>query len=263
MSVQGRVVWITGASSGIGEALAKAFAARGARLVLSARRQAELERVRAACGGAEIVLLPMDVAALAEVPEKAREAVAAFGRIDLLVNNAGISQRSLAKDTALEVDQRIMQVNFFGSVAVTKALLPHLLERGDGRIVVVTSVVGKLGTPLRSTYAASKHALHGFFDSLRAELAGTGIGVTLVMPGFIRTAVSQNALTGDGTPQGSMDAMLAAGLDPDICAARILDAVTAGRDEVYVGGRREAAALALKRFFPGLFARTIARARVR
>ena len=259
----GKVVWITGASSGIGEALAKAFADAGARVVLSARRVEELERVRQACGGGgRVAVVPLDLADHASVPGRAAEAVAAFGQVDLLVNNGGISQRSLARDAALEVDRRIMEVNYLGTVAVTKALLPHLLARRQGRIVTITSVVGKLGTPMRSSYAASKHALHGFFDSLRAELAGTGIGVTLVMPGFVRTAVSANALTADGTPQGPSDDAVAAGMAPDDFARRLLPEIAAGRDEVLIAGPRERFAVALKRFLPGVYAGFIAKAKV-
>jgi dehydrogenase/reductase SDR family member 7B len=264
MAFQGKVVWITGASSGIGAALARAFARRGARLILSARRAdalAEVEATLRAEGAAGTALLPLDLADGESLGGKVPDALARFGRIDLLVNNGGISQRSLAKDTGIEVDRRLMEVNYFGTVALTKAVLPHMLERREGRIVVVTSVTGLFGTPLRSGYAASKHALHGFFDSLRAELAGTGVEVTLVCPGFVRTAISNNALTADGTAQGTLDRAQAEGMDPDDCAARILAGIESGRREVLVGGR-EVWGVHLSRWFPGLFARLIARARV-
>lgn len=264
MAFQGKVVWITGASSGIGAALAGAFARRGARLILSARRAdalAEVEAASRAAGGGETALLPLDLADGESLGAKAGEALSRFGRIDLLVNSGGISQRSLAKDTGIEVDRRLMEVNYFGTVALTKAVLPHMLERRGGRIVVVTSLTGLFGTPLRSGYAASKHALHGFFDSLRAELAGTGVEVTLVCPGFVRTAISNNALTADGTAQGTLDRAQAEGMDPDDCAARILAGIESGRREVLVGGR-EVWGVHLSRWFPGLFARLIARARV-
>lgn len=264
-SYKDAVVWVTGASSGIGEALAKALAARGAKLILSARRVDELERVRNACGGhnAPVVLVPMDVADLDSIPDKAAAAIAAFGHVDMVINNAGISQRSLAADTDLSVDQRLMLVNYFGTVAVTKALLPHLVQRGTGRIVSVTSVVGKFGTPYRSAYAASKHAVHGFMEALRAELSGTGIKVQLVTPGFIRTQVSVNALTGDGKPLGTMDQAQAQGMDPDEAARRILAGIERDGMEIYVGGPKERFGLFLKRFFPGRFAKFIAAATVR
>ncbi|QJE73847.1 SDR family oxidoreductase [Aerophototrophica crusticola] len=261
---KGQVVWITGASSGIGEALAKELAGQGARLVLSARRQAELERVRDACGGhnAPVVLLPLDVADTDSAPQAVARALEAFGRVDMLVNNAGISQRSLARDTSLEVDRRIMEVNFFGTVALTKALLPHLVTQGSGRLVAISSIVGKFGSPLRSAYSASKHALHGFFDSLRAELAGTGVQVTLVCPGFIRTEVSANALTGDGSAQGFTDPGQANGMDPAVFARHMLDALARGEREVVIGGK-EAQYVRIKRFFPDLFARLLEKANVR
>lgn len=265
MKFKDQVVWVTGASSGIGEALAKALAGQGARLILSARRVEELERVRNECGGhnAPLALVPMDVAELDSIPDKVRQALEAFGRIDMVVNNAGISQRSLAMETGIAVDQRLMQVNYFGTVAVTKALLPHLVRQGSGRIVSVTSVVGKFGTPYRSAYAASKHAVHGFMEALRAEIAGTGVKVQLVMPGFIRTQVSVNALTGDGSALGAMDQAQAQGMDPDEAARRILSGIETDALEIYVGGPKERFGLFLKRFFPGRFAKFIASAKVR
>lgn len=264
MPFANKVVWITGASSGIGEALAKALAAQGARLVLSARREAVLARVRAACPDPETVaLVPFDVAETNAADDNVVRAIAAFARIDMLVNNAGVSQRSLAKDTAFQVDERLMRVNYLGPVALTKALLPHFLARGDGRFVTITSVVGKFGAPWRSGYAASKHALHGWFDTLRAELVATRIGVTLVTPGGIRTAVAREALTGDGSPQGYDDNLQMKGLSAEEAARRILAGVAAGRDEIFVGSPRERMALLLKRFAPGLFSYVIARARVR
>lgn len=264
MSFADRVIWVTGASSGIGEALASAFAADGAKLVLSARRQTELERVKASCvNPAAIALLPFDVTETELAPTHAARAIAAFGRVDMLVNNAGVSQRSLVKDTMLTVDERLMRVNYLGPVALSKALLPHFLTRGEGRFVAITSVVGKFGTPWRSGYAASKHALHGWFDTLRAELVATGIGVTLVTPGGIRTAVAREALTGDGSPLGYDDNLQMKGLSAEEAARRILLGVAAGRDEIFIGRPRERLALLLKRFAPGLFNYVIARARVR
>lgn len=262
MDLDGRVVWITGASAGIGAALARAAAARGARLILSARRREQLEAVRAGCAdpGAHLVL-PLDLAVPDTLEAAAREALAAAGGIDVLVHNGGVSQRSLARDTALAVDRRIMEIDYFGAVALTKAVLPSMRAGGGGRIVVVSSLVGKIGTPLRSAYAAAKHALHGFFDSLRAEEHAAGIGVTLICPGFIRTEVSVNALTGDGSPQGTVDRAQARGLPPEVCAERILRAIEREKDEVLIGGK-ERWAVHLQRFFPGLFRRLIRKARV-
>lgn len=261
MSVEEKRVWITGASSGIGEALAGAFARRGARLVLSARRGDELERVRRGLPRAdEHRVVAFDIADEGAVEAAARE-VLASRRLDVLVLNAGITQRSLARDTALAVDRRLFEVNFFGPVALTKAVLPSFRAQGGGRLVVVSSLVGKIGTPLRSGYAASKHALHGFFESLRAEEHDAGIRVTMVLPGFIRTPLPVTALTGDGSPQGRMDRAQLEGMAPGDCAERVVRAVERGKDEVLVGGR-ERFAVHLGRVAPGLLRRVLRRARV-
>lgn len=261
MDFQDKTVWVTGASSGIGEALAYALAGRGARLILSARRAEKLRQVRGQCqNGQRHRVLPLDLADPATLQDAAEEALAA-GPVDVLVHNGGISQRALAKDTSLDVDRRIMEVNYFGAVALTKAVLPAMLERGQGRFVVVTSLVGKFGTPQRSAYAASKHALHGFFESLRAEVHAGGLRVTLACPGFVRTPLPVHALTGDGSPQGRMDRAQEEGLAPERCAQAILRAVEKEKDEVYVGGR-ETWGVYLKRFSPRLFSAAIRRARV-
>jgi dehydrogenase/reductase SDR family protein 7B len=195
MNFDRKVIWITGASSGVGEYLTYAFAQRGARLIISSRNQAELERVKNNCKKPEEVhVLTLDVANFEQVGIKAQQAIQIYGRIDILVNNAGISQRAYVKDSLLEVDQRIMNVNFMGTVAVTKAVLPQFLQQQSGQIVVMSSVTGKLGTPKRSAYAASKHALHGFFDSLRAETYEDNLKVTILCPGYIQTNISINAL---------------------------------------------------------------------
>jgi short-subunit dehydrogenase len=254
-----RRIWITGASSGIGEALAVAFRRAGAKLILSARREDELKRVQALCGGeAGARILPMDVSRTDEAPGKAREALGMFGGIDILVLNAGVSQRSLVKDTSMEVYRSILETNFFGPVAMTRAVLPSMLENKSGHIVVISSVAGKLSTPLRSGYSASKHSLHGFFDSLRAETAGQGIEVTLVCPGFIQTNVSLNALKGDGTRHAKMDPGVANGMTAERCAEEILKGVAGHKLEFCVGGFRDKYIVYLKKFFPGVFARRIA-----
>ncbi|MCK0152382.1 SDR family oxidoreductase [Alcanivorax sp. S6407] len=261
-SLAGNVVWITGASSGIGEAVAKSFARRGALLVLSARREAELERVRdGLVNASEHFILPLDLADSEAMPAAVQAVQNRFGKLDVMIHNGGISQRSLVADTELAVDRRIMEVNFFGAVALTKALLPLFREQGQGRFVVITSLVGELPTPLRSAYSASKHALHGFFESLRAEEYDNGIRVTLVMPGFIRTQVSVNALTADGSAQGSMDDAQDAGMDAGECAERLLKAVQQGSDQVIIAGR-EKAGVYLKRWSPALYRRLIRKMKV-
>ena len=253
-----KTVWITGASSGIGEALAYELARRGARLILSARREEKLRAVQAACAHPERHrIVPLDLAEPDSIGEAARR-VLAEGVPDVLVNNGGISQRSRVAETRLAVDRRIMEVNYFGTIALTKAVLPGMLARGSGHLVTISSLVGKFGTPKRSAYAASKHALHGFFDALRAETYDAGIRITMVCPGFVRTAVSENALTADGTPHGVMDPSQRDGLAPEACARRIARAVEKEKAEVYIGGR-ETVAVYLTRYVPALFRRVIRR----
>lgn len=245
-------MWITGASSGIGAALAEAFAREGATLILSARREAELEQVAAACEGAPFVL-PLDLAQPESFPPLVDAVLQRFGHVDIVVHSGGISQRALVKDTVLDVDRRLMEVNYFGAVALTKAVLPAMLAAKRGHFVVVSSVMGKIGTPLRSAYAASKHALHGFFDCLRAETTDDGLSVTLICPGYIRTDVSKNALTGDGSPTNKEGVDIAAGYPADRAALQILDAVHGKAHEAYVGALgKERLALALKRFAPAI-----------
>lgn len=260
MRFQDKIVWITGASSGIGEALAYAFHEEGARLILSARREDRLTEVKKKCHESDFVL-PLDLANLEDLPEKAERAWQKFGRIDIMVHNGGISQRGLAVNTKIEVDQELMQTNYFGPVVLTKALLPKMLERKEGHLVVVSSVVGKFGTPMRSGYAASKHALQGFFDSLRAEVGRLGIDITLICPGFIHTNISIHALTADGTPQGTMDKTTLRGIAPERCARQILRAVARKKEEAYVGGV-EKYMVYIKRFFPRLCSFLMARVRV-
>jgi short-subunit dehydrogenase len=254
----GQVIWITGASSGIGEAVALAFARAGARLVLSSRRPEELERVRRACDRPDDhLVVPLDLARSETFPAAVAGVLARRGQIDVLVNNGGVSQRSLALDATPEVERALMEVDYFGPVALTKAVLPAMRMRRAGRIVVVSSVMGYVGTPGRSTYAAAKHALHGYFDSLRAELWREGIGVTLVCPGYVKTAVSDNAIGPRGEKHGQIDRTHQTGISAESCAAAIVRAVARAREEIYVG--REACAIYVMRFFPWLYSRIVRR----
>src|SRR5205807_3288581 len=261
LNFQQKKIWITGASSGIGEAMARAFHKAGARLILSARREEELRRIQEQCGGeSNTRILPLDLTQAGELSDKTRLALDMFGGIDILVQNAGITQRSLVKDTDPSVYRTLMELNYFAPVALTKAILPSMLEKKSGHFVVISSLVGKFGTPLRSGYAASKHALHGFFDSLRAEVSRHGILVTLVCPGYIRTDISLHALKGDGSLHSKMDPGQTRGMPADECAARILKAIGRQKEEVYVG-YKDKYIVYLKRFFPGLFSKMMARAR--
>ena len=263
--LKNKVIWLTGASSGIGEALAYALASKGARLVLSARRKEELERVKGNCSPqaqADIRVLPLDLSQSATLKLSTEAAIQIFGHIDILVNNGGISQRGFVADTQLDVDRRIMEVNYFGAVALTKYLLRHFISRKQGHFVNVTSITGKFGTPYRSGYAASKHALHGFFDAVRAEHFRDNIRVTMICPGFIRTKLTLSALTADGTPLNKMDEAQYKGKPAEWCARKIVTAIEKNKEEVYIGGR-EVLAVYLKRFFPRLFSKVIRNVAVR
>lgn len=263
-----KVIWITGASSGIGEALALELAGRGARLILSARRESVLAAVRdrmSRTAKQQTVLLPFDLTHSAELGLVAEKALAAFGHLDMVILNGGIAQRSLARKTGIDVDREIMEVDYFANVSLTKHLLPHFMERNKGGIVVVSSVMGFIGTPFRSGYAAAKHALHGFYDSLRAELwhKHRGVSVTLVCPGWVRTNITLNALAGDGRKLNEMDPTTANGMDPQDFARNMLRGVAAGKAVLVIGGWKERMAVWMQRFTPGLFRRFVRTAKVR
>jgi short-subunit dehydrogenase len=257
---QDRRIWITGASSGIGEALAYAFHQAGAKLILSARREDELKRVQAACGGEPATcILPLDVIDANELAKKTQTALKIFNGLDILVLNAGITQRSRTRETDESVYRQLMEVNFFASEAMARAVLPSMLAQKSGHMVVISSVAGKFGVPMRSGYSASKFALHGFFEALRAEEERNGIHVTMVCPGFIRTDISLSALRGDGRKHAKMDSELAQGMPVDECARQILRGVKARKKEIVVAAFRERILVYLKRFVPELFARMIGR----
>lgn len=258
-----QVVWITGASSGIGLALVNKYLQEGHKTIISSRSEEILQQIKNKSSKPEdVFVLPLDLSKHDEFEKLCEKAVNAFGKVDLLINNGGISQRSLALETKLDVDKKLMEVNFIGTVALSKALLPHFIANGKGHFAVVSSLVGKFGTPYRSAYAASKHALHGFFDSLRAELYQNHISVTIICPGFIRTNVSINALTGDGTKLNEMDDAQEKGMSPEECAKIIYKGITSGKEELLVGGK-EKYAVYLKRFFPGIFSKILRKAKVR
>jgi short-subunit dehydrogenase len=257
MRFENQIVWITGASSGIGEALAIAWSREGAMLVLSARNAAELERVRGLCANpARHLVRPLDLIDTAAIERVAAEVLETLGRVDVLVHSGGVSQRSLVADTELATDRRIMDINYFGTVALTKAVLPSMLARRSGHIVPITSVIGYVGVPLRSAYSASKHALHGFFETLRAETAKQGIAVTIVVPGYIKTNVSENALRGDGSRYGTTDDTHQRAMLPEDAAPKIIDAVAKKKPEMRVGGK-EIHAVLLRRFLPNLLRRVM------
>ncbi|MCU0370168.1 MAG: SDR family oxidoreductase [Bacteroidales bacterium] len=249
----GKVVWITGASSGIGEELARQLSEYGARLILSSRRKGELERVRASLktSSENVFILPLDLAEPASLNEKAREAEKAFGRIDILVNNGGVSQRALALETPVEIDRKIMEINYFSGVILTKCVLPGMLARGYGHIASISSVTGKFGFPLRSAYAASKHAMTGFYESVGAEYHHQGIHTTIVFPGRIRTNISLGAIGPDGKPYNKMDPGQENGTPVEKCARDIIRGIAKNKREVFTGGK-EILMVLIKRFLPSL-----------
>ncbi|MDR7130657.1 short-subunit dehydrogenase [Algoriphagus sp. 4150] len=258
-----QVIWITGASSGIGEASAYKFVNEGYLVILSARNREALERVKASSSNpGNCKVLSLDLIDQATFEEKTKEAIAAFGHIDLMLHNGGISQRSLIRDTPIEVDRKLMEVNFFGTVALTKALLPHFISRKSGQFGVISSLVGKFGSPYRSSYAAAKHALHGFFESLRLEHFNDHIAVTMICPGFIKTDVSKNALTADGSPLNEMDKAQENGMSAGACATEIFKALKHKKEEVYIGGK-ETMGIYLKRFLPTIFTKILRKSEVR
>ncbi len=258
MSLANKVIWITGASSGIGKSLAIELSQQGAKLILSSRNTEALEAVKVLCKYPEQVqLVSLDLEDYNNLNAKVEDAISCYKTIDILVNNGGISQRALAKDTSIAVDKRLIDINYLGTIALTKALLSHFIEKQSGHIVATTSIVGKIGTPLRSSYAASKHALHGFFDSLRAEVYNDNITVTLVCPGYVKTNVSINALTGNGTAQNIMDKATQNGISPEHFAKLMAKAIHKKKQEVYIAGFKEKSAVFAKRFFPKVLSKMI------
>ncbi|MDX1757521.1 MAG: SDR family oxidoreductase [Marinobacter sp.] len=257
-----QTVWITGASSGIGEALALRYAQDGADIVLSARREDELRRVADRCQQAgvaadQVLVLPLDVTHWEAMPEAVQAVLDRFGHIDLLVNNAGVSQRSTCQDTDMSVYRQLMEVDVMGQIALTKAVLPHMLSRGSGHLAVTASVAGKVGVPQRTGYCAAKHAMMGFFDALRAEVEDQGIHVSTIVPGFIRTDISRNALAADGTAFGELDPDISGGMDVADCAEVIFRGLSARKREIPVGKGKEMAALWVKRLSPELLFRLV------
>ena len=260
-SFRDKVVIVTGASHGIGAHVATQLAAQGAMLVLAARRPPELEQTAAACraAGADALVVPTDVTSDAECARLIAAAIAKFGRIDMLVNNAGLGMWSRVDAVHdLTVFDRVMKVNYFGAVYCTVHALPHL-KQSRGRIVCVSSLAGRTGVPLRSGYAASKHAMAGFFDSLRIELADTGVTVTIVNPGFVGTGTQGRNLGADGAPLGVSPVNAAAVMTPEECA-RITVAAAAARKREVVMTARGKVGLWLKLFAPGLVDRITAKA---
>lgn len=257
------VIWITGASSGIGAELAKQYAKEGATLILSARREKALQEVKNSCEHQEnITILPLDLKNFNSMEQYVEKALAVYGSIDLLINNGGVSQRSLIADTKMEVYQELMDVNYIGTVALTKALLPYFIERKKGHFTVVTSVMGKFGSPYRSGYCGAKHALHGFFDVLRMEHEKDNVDVTLICPGFVQTNVTINALTGTGERLNHDDPGTQNGLEVAFFCRKMIRAIRNKKWEVSFG-KKEKLGIFVKRFSQKLLHAIVMRSNVR
>ena len=249
-----QTIWITGASSGIGEALAYAYAREDANLILSARREDELNRVAEACKtpNNQVKVLAFDMMDLDCHKAKVEEIYQEFGKIDIVFLNAGVSQRSYVLDTSFEVYRKLFEINFFSIVHLVQEIIPKFQAQQSGTFVPIASVAGRISTPRRAAYGASKHALIGFFDSLRAELHPFGIRVTTVLPGYIKTNISLHAMNEQGQAYRKMDPNQAKGLDADWTAEQIKKAVNQGKIEFIIAGRKEKFGLFVKRFFPNL-----------
>lgn len=248
-----KTVWITGASSGIGEEIALQLAPFCAKLVISARREDELQRVKAACPDpGKVIIVPLDLSDESSVQRAFTKVNEQVGPIDMLFNNGGISQRGLALDTPTDVSRRIFEINYFSNVLLTRLVLPGMLARKSGHIVVTSTLLGKWGFHTRSSYSASKHALHGYYDSLRMEVEKDGVFISIALPGFIATDISKNAVDQSGNRTGEMDPNQAQGISAAECVCRMLDAVAEKKTEFAIGGK-EIKGLLVKRFFPKLF----------
>ncbi|XP_044268371.1 dehydrogenase/reductase SDR family protein 7-like isoform X2 [Tribolium madens] len=255
-----KVVVITGASSGLGEALAHEFYKQGCQVVLCARRRQELERVRSdllrthpTVPTIPPIIQPLDLSDINSLPSHVEKILAITGRIDILINNGGVSHRGSVITTQPDVDIKIMLVNYFGAVALTKAVLPNMIKNKSGQVVFVSSIQGLVALPERSAYCASKHALQAFSDSLRAEVAAHNISVTIVSPGYIKTELSRNALTGSGTKHGEMDATTESGYLPEYVASEIGRAVVQKKKEIVICTFLPRIAIFLRKYLPSVY----------
>ena len=262
--LKGKVVWITGASSGIGQALALVCAQMGAEIILSARRLPELERVRLDLPQPERhISVSMDVADEAQVQAAYQKVLDTKGRIDWLINNAGLSQRALIADTSMDTERKIMEIDYFAQVYLTKTVLPTLLQQGSGRVVFVSSVAGLLGTQYRASYSAAKAAIHMWANSLRAEVAAQGVEVSVIFPGFVKTNVSFNALNGAGQAQGHQDEAIENGLEADVFANKVVKSLLKGQEYIVVGGAKEKLGVMVSRLSPSILYKMIRKTAVK
>lgn len=225
MHFENKVVWITGASSGIGAALVAQFAAQNARLILTSRNEQALQEIKENCGNAACAVLPGDMLQPETFHGMVNKAILIYGRIDIVIFCAGQSQRSFANDTDIQVHRHLMEINYFAPVALTQILTPHFSEQKSGHVVVIGSIAGLMGFPLRSGYVASKHALKGFYETLQTETFLPDFHVTIVSPGRVNTSISVNSITGNGQQYGQMDEGQLNGISADVCAKKIVRAI--------------------------------------
>jgi len=248
---ENKVFWVTGASSGIGQELCRQLAAKGARLILSSRREDVLKRVKETLHQADNHrVLTLDLAKGQNFEQTVAQAYAFYGQLDYLVNNGGISQRSLCLETQEAVDRQIMEVDYFGTIALTKRVAKRMIADGGGTIVSISSVAGKIGSHLRSAYSAAKHALIGFMDCLRAEITDKGVRILVVCPGWIQTDVSRNALTGDMTQFGQMDNEIANGIPVEIFVKKLVKSIQSNKEEVVIANGLPWFAYQIRRLMP-------------
>jgi dehydrogenase/reductase SDR family member 7B len=254
MEFENSTFWIIGASSGIGRALAIMLSKYKVNLVLSSRNVEELEEVKTKCLeiNTNCMVMPLDLEKNSDYSDQVNEVVSKFKKIDFLILVGGISQRSLTHETPLSIDRKLMEVNYFGTISLTKAVLPSMIKQQSGHIVVVSSIVGKFGFPLRSAYSASKHALHGFYESLRAEQKQNNLNVTIVMPGRVQTNISYNAILKDGSRHNTYDAGQQKGITAESCSRQIISAIKKNKKEVLIGGK-EIFMIWIRKFLPFLF----------
>lgn len=263
MQFENKTVWVTGASSGIGKETAIQLSAEAKCLVLSGRNVEQLEAVRQLCFNSDQhIVAPFDLAALDDPATLVDDVWQQSGGVDVLLNSGGISQRSLAMDCVAEVDRRLMEINFFGTVALTKALVAKLLtkpmpHRGD--VITISSVSGKIGAPMRAGYCASKHAVVGYMDCLRAELSDSGIGVAVVSPGWVKTAIAENALDGDGSQYNRKDRDTENGIEVGEFVSAMIKQLKNGRQDIVIAAGKARFGYHFHRFFPELYHRLLKR----
>jgi dehydrogenase/reductase SDR family member 7B len=252
----GKTAWITGASSGIGEALVHAFIKRGATVIISSNDAPGLEKVKAACNerSSKVICAPFDLTETSGIESLVKQMVKQLGRIDYLLNIGGISQRARIDETPLWLDRKIFEINYFGTIALTKAVLPYMISQRSGHIVATSSISGRFGFPLRSAYSASKQALHGFFETLHLENKKNNIRASVLIPGRVRTNISLHALDPAGREHGKMDEGLDKGITPDKAARMIICGIIRNKREILVGGG-ELILLYIRRLCPWLFFR--------